>query len=234
MTERGRKWAAAVAFCLFLLFCVLITVFVGVPFARMADDPASFQAWVESFGLLGKLVFIFLVAFQVVIALIPGEPIELAAGYCFGFWQGTLLAQIGIVLGSAVVFLLVRKFGRMLIEIFFSQKKINKLRFLQNSKKVKVITFLLLLIPGTPKDLLSYFAGLTPLRLYQWLLIVFVARLPSLVTSTATGAAAGERNLPLTVMMAIITVVISVAGLIYYHHICNENIEEREKTEHCA
>jgi len=166
----------------------------------------------------------------VVVAFIPGEPIELAAGYAFGFVEGTLLTLAGFLLGSLLVFLLVRKFGVKLVEVFFSADKINSFSFLKNPKKTKAIAFILMLIPGTPKDFLSYFAGLTHLSLKTWMLIVAVGRLPSLITSTATGAAAGEENYILSVIMLLITLLLTVAGIVYYRVICKQQKEEEAAT----
>ena len=223
MEQRHQKMVWIGAMLIFLLFCGLVGWFVGVPMIRLAREPEAFRLWVEQFGVLGKLIFVLMVFIQVLVALIPGEPVELAAGYAFGFWEGTLLSMIGIVLGSAVIFLLVRKFGVKLVEVFFANKEIKQLNFLKNNKKTAVIAFLLMLIPGTPKDLLSYFAGLTNLKLGQWLLIVTVARIPSLVTSTGTGAAAGDKNYLLAGIMLAITAVISLVGVIYYRRVSKES-----------
>ena len=223
MEQRHQKMVWIGAMLIFLLFCGLVGWFVGVPMIRLAREPEAFRLWVEQFGVLGKLIFVLMVFIQVLVALIPGEPVELAAGYAFGFWEGTLLSMIGIVLGSAVIFLLVRKFGVKLVEVFFANKEIKQLNFLKNNKKTAVIAFLLMLIPGTPKDLLSYFAGLTNLKLGQWLLIVTVARIPSLVTSTGTGAAAGDKNYLLAGFMLAITAVISLVGIIYYRRLSKES-----------
>lgn len=234
MTDKQRKIVAAIAFIIFILFCVAVTLFIGVPMVRLADDPAQFRAWAESFGIWSRLLFVGMVVLQVVVAFIPGEPIELAGGYAFGFLEGTLLTLAGFLIGSVIIFLLVRKFGRKLVEVFFPSKKIDEFGFLKNPKKTKVIAFILMLIPGTPKDFLSYFAGLTQLKLQQWLLIVAVGRLPSLITSTATGAAAGNKNPVLTVIMIGITLVITIAGIIYYRYLCKKQREEEEKTERRA
>ena len=223
MEQRHQKMVWIGAMLIFLLFCGLVGWFVGVPMIRLAREPEAFRLWVEQFGVLGKLIFVLMVFIQVLVALIPGEPVELAAGYAFGFWEGTLLSMIGIVLGSAVIFLLVRKFGDKLVEVFFANKEIKQLNFLKNNKKTAVIAFLLMLIPGTPKDFLSYFAGLTNLKLGQWLLIVTVARIPSLVTSTGTGAAAGDKNYLLAGIMLAITAVISLVGVIYYRRLSKES-----------
>lgn len=231
MTDKHRKVVAIICFIIFLAFCGLVGWKIGVPMVQLADEPAQFRAWVESYGFWSRLIFIGMVALQVIVAFIPGEPIELAAGYAFGFVEGTLLTLAGFLIGSTIIFLLVRKFGRKLVEVFFPSKKIDEFGFLKNPKKTKVIAFILMLIPGTPKDFLSYFAGLTQLGLWQWLLIVAVGRLPSLITSTATGAAAGNKNPTLTIIMILVTIVITVAGIVYYRKLCKDQNAE-EKMEH--
>ena len=222
MTEKQKKWVFAAAFVVFVVFCALTGWLVGVPMVEFANDPERFREWVDASGIWGRVLFVGMVVLQVVVAFIPGEPVELAAGYAFGFWEGSALTMAGFLLGSWLVFALVRKFGVKLVEVFFHKNKIAELRFLQNPRKAKIIAFLLMLIPGTPKDFLSYFAGLTPLTLSQWLRIVALARIPSLVTSSLTGAAAGEENYILSVVMLAVTLIISIAGILYYRHICKQ------------
>lgn len=222
MTEKQKKWVFAAAFVVFVVFCALTGWLVGVPMVEFANDPERFRAWVDASGIWGRVLFVGMVVLQVVVAFIPGEPVELAAGYAFGFWEGSALTMAGFLLGSWLVFALVRKFGVKLVEVFFHKNKIAELRFLQNPRKAKIIAFLLMLIPGTPKDFLSYFAGLTPLTLSQWLRIVAFARIPSLVTSSLTGAAAGEENYLLSGVMLAVTLIISIAGILYYRHICKQ------------
>lgn len=225
MTDKHRKILYILSLVIFVLFCVLVTWYVGVPMVRFAEDPEQFRALVDSYGNWSRVVFLGMVVLQVLVAFIPGEAIELAAGYAFGILEGTILSMVGIVIGSWLIFLLVRKFGIKLVEVFFDRKKISEVRFLNTSKKTKVLSFLLMLIPGTPKDFLSYFAGLTRLTLKQWLLIVVIARLPSVLTSTVTGAAAGEERYGLAIIMLVITSVISIAGILYYRRLCKEQNE---------
>ena len=220
MTEKQRKALWLAGFGIFLLFCGAVGWFVGRPMVRLADDPEAFRAWVDSFGVWGRLVFVGMVFVQVLVALIPGEPVELMAGYMFGAVEGTLLAMAGILLGSLVIFLLVRKLGVKMVQVFFKDKQIKQLAFLKHPKKAMTLTFILMAIPGTPKDLLSYFVGLTPVKLWQWLLIVLVARIPSLVTSTVSGAAAGEENYVLAGVVFAVTLLLSIGGVLYYRHIC--------------
>lgn len=226
MTDRQKKTVAVLAVVIFTLFCTAVGYFIGVPMVRLAEDPAAFQSMVDSYGIWGRLIFIGMVVLQVLVAFIPGEPIELAAGYAFGFLEGSFLTLAGFVVGSWLVFILVRKFGTKLVEVFFPREKIREFQFLKNPKKTKVVALILMLIPGTPKDFLSYFAGLTQLTLKQWLLIVAIGRLPSLITSTATGAAAGEKNYVLSLIMLGVTLLLTLTGIIYYRYICKQQNEE--------
>lgn len=229
MTEKQQKTLYAVSLTVFFLFCGAVGWFIGIPMIRFAEEPEAFRAWVDASGIWGRIIFIGMVILQVIVAFIPGEAIELAAGYAFGGLEGTVLSMVGILLGSWIIFMLVRKFGVKMVEVFFSKDKIAQVGFLNNQKKAKVLAFLLMLIPGTPKDFLSYFAGLTRLDLKQWLVIVCTARLPSVLTSTLTGAAAGEKQYVLAVILLALTGLISIAGILHYRYICKqENESENE------
>ena len=225
MTEKHRKVVWIIAILIFILFMVAVTVLVGGPLVKFAEDPEQFRGWVDASGIWGRVIFVGMVVLQVLVAFIPGEPIELAAGYAFGFWEGSILTLLGFLIGSWLVFALVRRYGVKLVEVFFDKNKLNEVKFLKNPKKTRVISLILMVIPGTPKDMLSYFAGLTKLTTAEWLTIVAVGRIPSLVTSTLTGAAAGEENYLLSIITLAITLVISAAGIFYYRYICKQEQE---------
>ncbi len=216
LTPTQRRFWAGTAFVVFLLFSFAVAWYIGRPMVHLAGDPELFRAWVDERGWRSGIIFIGMVVLQVIIALIPGEPLEIGAGYAFGFWKGTLLCYIGILLGSALVFLLVRRFGRRLVEIFFSKEKIQSLRFLQNSRRRNILLFFIMMVPGTPKDLISYFAGLLNISLPRWLLVVAIARLPSLITSTMGGHAVGEEEYIFAGIVFAATLIISLAGIYTY------------------
>lgn len=226
MGEKQKKALFLAAFFIFVAVVVSVCWFVGRPLIRLAGDPDAFRDWVDSFGVWGKLAYVGLMALQVIIVLIPGEPFELAGGYAFGALEGTILALSGFVAGSAVVFALVRRFGVKLVEVFFDREKIRQMAFLKNPKKTKVIAFIIMMIPGTPKALISYFAGLTKLTMGQWLKIVAIARIPSLIGSTIPGGAAGSENYVLAGVMMGLSLIISALGVAYYRRICREQQEE--------
>ena len=128
--------------------------------------------------------------------------------------------MLGTTLGSILVFSFVRRFGVRAVEVFFPREKINSLRFLQNSKKLNFLVFIIFLIPGTPKDILSYCVGLTTMKMATWLLISSIARIPSIITSTIGGNALGMGEHLFAVIVFAITIVLSVGGLLLYNRIC--------------
>lgn len=212
--EKTKKKRLISALCVLAFFAAtLVLCFtVGGQIVRFASDAEGFRAWVDSHGLLGKAAYIGIVFLQIVVAFIPGEPIELVGGYAFGAWQGLLLAEIGMLLGSTAVFLFVKRFGVKAVEAFVSREKLDSLSFLKNSEKRNLIVFLLFFIPGTPKDVLTYFAGLTPMKLGEWLLITSVARIPSVISSTLAGAAVGDANYKVAIIVYGATAIASVVG----------------------
>lgn len=231
MTEKQRKATFLAAFAVFIVVVVSVCWFVGKPMIALAGNPEAFRTWVDEFGVWGKLAYVGLMALQVIIVLIPGEPFELAGGYAFGALEGTVLALTGFVIGSAAVFALVRRFGVKLVEVFFTRDKIREMEFLKNPKKTKVIAFIVMMIPGTPKALISYFAGLTKLTMRQWLSIVAVARIPSLISSTIPGGAVGNENYGLAAAMLVLSLVLSGIGVAYYRRISKELPPETDVQE---
>ncbi len=216
-TERQKKKLSFFILSLILIFCALICYLIGKPMIEFVSDSENFKAWVDSYGLIGRIVFVAMVFLQVVIAAIPGEPLEIAAGYAFGTIEGTLLCILGIVLGSAVIFIIVKKFGVKLVEMMFPKHQIASISFLKNPRNLTNIVFLVMFIPGTPKDLLSYAVGLTDMRLSTWLLIAGVARIPSIITSTIAGDFLGMQNYLLALYAFVITGIISLSGLYIYN-----------------
>ncbi len=221
-TDKHKKAVSIFSVILFILFCIAVMWFIGRPMLRLARDKVAFHNWINSYGIWGKLIFIGMIILQVIVALIPGEPLELGGGYAFGAMHGTILTLIGVVLGSITVFLLVRRFGVKLVEAFFSVEKINSMKFLQNSKKRDTLFFVIMIIPGTPKDLLTYVAGITNMKLTTWLMIATLGRVPSVITSTFGGAAVADGNYVLAAVIFAVTIIISAIGFFFYMKLSNK------------
>ena len=223
MKFERRKVLGFLSFLIFIGFMLFVTFTIGKPMIKFVEDPQLFRQWVDTYGIWGRIIFIGMVTFQVIVALIPGEPLEFGAGYAFGAFEGTILATAGILLGSVIVFYLVKKFGMALVGIFFSDEQITKIKFLKKSRKRDAILFLLFLLPGTPKDILTYFLGLTDIKLSTLIFLSVVGRFPSVVSSTISGGALGRESYILAIVVFVATLILSAVGLLIYNRICKKN-----------
>lgn len=228
LSQKQKRIVSVIVLILFVLFVGLICFLIGRPMIEFVDEPEKFQAWVDKSGIWGRIIFLGMVIVQVILAIIPGEPIEIVAGYTFGAIEGSLLCIAGMAAGSMIVFAFVRTLGVRAVEVFFSIDKIRSLKFLQKSKRLNAITFLLMFIPGTPKDLISYFVGLTNMKWQTWFFISLFARIPSVITSTIGGSALGVRDYVDAIVVFAITLLISGIGILIYRIILkkrNDRIE---------
>lgn len=222
LTSKQQKKIALLAIAGFILVMGVLCALVGIPMIRFASDPEQFRQWVDSHGILGEITYMLMVILQVIIALIPGEPLEIAGGYAFGAVEGTILCLAAGGIGSAVVFFLVRRFGIRLVEVFFPREKLRQLNFLRSSPRRTVLFLLIFMVPGTPKDLLCWFVGLTDMKLPVLLLICTLGRLPAVITSTVGGNALGDERYWFAVIIFAATFVLSITGLAIYNRICKK------------
>ncbi len=213
----SKRYAATVISIVSAVLCILAVI--GAILLRdyfSTENIGKLQDFVSEHWLVGTLVFIGICMVQVIIAFIPGEAVEIAAGVIFGSWWGTLLCLVGITLGSCIVILLVRKFGRKFVESLYPREKIDSLPILHDPKKRNVTIFFLFLIPGTPKDLITYIIGLTEVSIPMYILLTTVARIPSILMSTFGGDAFGDGKILKAIIVFGATALISGVGYLAY------------------
>ena len=182
------------AFPLLIISLVVVAIIYQKEIWSIFASPKALRAWIASLGFIAPLAFVALQCIQVIIFVIPGEVPQIAGGYLFGFWWGSLLSVSGIIIGSAVNFLLARLLGVPFVRLLFSPEKIDYAGRIATSPRARISMFLLFLIPGIPKDILCYGAGLTPLTLHVFLLISTLGRLPGILGSAFMGGAAAEEK----------------------------------------
>lgn len=226
--KKKRQIFGGISLLLFLIVIALLTwLFVKV-LAPYIGSTEELHQFLETFGWTGRFILLGLQILQVVIAFIPGEIIELGAGYAYGAVEGTLLCLAGVTIASSILFLLTKKLGVKLVELFISRENIQQLRFINSEKKLKRLIFLLFLIPGTPKDILTYFVGLTNITLSQFLWISLIARIPSIVSSTISGHLLGEENYMTAIIVYAITGALSVIGYFVYNKVVQARQNQRK------
>lgn len=225
-TKHYSKKYAATVLSIISAVLVVLTIVGTVLLYRYIDD---LQAFAREHIVVGSIIFSVVCALQVVVAFIPGEIVEISAGVLFGPWWGTLFCLVAETLGSVVVILLVRKFGRRLVESLYPREKIDSLPILNDSKKRNVFIFLLFAIPGTPKDFITYIVGLTKVSIPMYILLTFFARIPSIITSTFAGSSIGEGKLIQAAVIMVITALISGIGYLVYLYIQKRHAKKGEK-----
>lgn len=169
---------------------VIIYLFPVMKNLSTIEGQEAFKEKVASSGIMGMLSLFGLQVAQIFLIIVPGEPIEILAGMCYGGLWGTVFIMVSACFISVSIYLLVRKFGRKFVYDFCDKGKIEKIensKLFQNPKKIELIMLILFLIPGTPKDLLVYVAGLLPIKPLNFILISTFARFPSVITSTLAG-----------------------------------------------
>ena len=212
--KKIRIIVIAVLIAVVVLACA---IYLLLPFFRKFADPAylvQVEEWIASFGIGGWFITLGIHILQTVIPIIPSEPFEIMAGVLYGTWGGMLLCIAGSIIGSAMAFALVRKYRMPLLNKLFGKDIIESYSFLKDDKKVEGVTFLLFLLPGMPKDALTYIAGVSKIKMSRFLAISTVARIPSIITGTMTGGAIFD-NWKLALVIFGITILIGIAGIVY-------------------
>ena len=204
-------------FIFILLVMILITVLLTKPLLELANHPEELKEAIQHTGIKGILGFFAIAILQVFAAIVPGGPLEIAAGYAFGIFRGALICDLAMSAGSVMVFLLARKFGIPFIELFFSREQIENVKILKTNERSRWIIFLLFLIPGTPKDILSYLVGLTDLDLPAWIFIVAVGRFPSILLSTLSGSALSSEKYEIFAVVLVVICLFTLLGALWYH-----------------
>lgn len=194
MKRKSLVAAAGLALGAFAGGLLLLRFYPAIQSLMRPEVMDAFRQRLSSYGIFGALVLIGAQFLQVVSGVIPALPIQIAAGLTYGAFIGLLICLSGIFLGSTLVFLLVKKYGRPVVDRMFSGEKQQKLAFLQNARRLERIVFILYLLPAMPKDVFTYLAALTPLTPRRYLLITMAARIPTILCTTFASDALMEGN----------------------------------------
>lgn len=216
-SSKRKKVIRIVSLCILVAVMIFVTI-ICIPIVKMLsteEGRAGLERLVDSNFLLGVCVYMFLQALQVLVALIPGGVIQILGGVLFGNFWGTVLCSLGILAGSAIVFFMVRRFGMPVVEAFIDRKGIKKFEFLNDTKKLEITVFILFLIPGMPKDVLTYLAPLTKIKPSSFLALSMLGRFPAILLSIVFGANLSEGNILAAVIIFAVVAVVGIIGILY-------------------
>jgi uncharacterized membrane protein YdjX (TVP38/TMEM64 family) len=209
---RRRKAIGIASIAVIVVVVLALGWLLGKPVMELVQNRDSFRAWMDSRGSLKYIIMAGLMVLQILIAVIPGGPMVIAAGYAFGPFLGTFLCVLGSVLGTWGIFLLTRRYGMRLVSLFVNDKQMENMELLKDKRRLHVVLFLLFLIPGMPKDIITYLGGLLPMSLASFLIITTVARTPAIFVSALGGHWIGKEAYGPAAFVLAVALLVTLAG----------------------
>ena len=197
-----------------LIIASTIYLFPRVLELQHVEKREELRVYIESIGFWGWLLAVGMQVLQVVVAFLPGEPFEIIIGMVFGPIGGMLTCMLGIIIGTIIIYLLGKTIGIRFVSLFVDPDKISQYRFINNSQKKDVLVFTLFFIPGTPKDILTYFVPFIKMPLFRFIIISTFARTPSIISSTLLGDSLGSGKWALSIIIFVVTLLIAIIGIL--------------------
>lgn len=208
-----------------LKFVTLILIIAAVPvyilvfhqdWIAQMQDLDRIRAVIENYkGIEAPLIYVGAQIIQIIISVIPGQALQIAAGFMFGFPIALLLSVIGAAIGTVITYYLGKVLGRDAMHLLFGEEQINNYVTRMNSRNAAAIVFLIYLIPGIPKDVVSYAAGVSSMKLRPFLLLSLVGRLPGMIASLLIGRQIFEGDYHIAIIIAVIASVAFILGVIF-------------------
>lgn len=207
---------------LLVIIIVVLPTYVYFVYPELIDQFRTMEGvneYLNNYKAASIFVYIGLQVIQIIISVIPGQFIQFAGGYAYSFWLGYLFAMIGIAIGTVAAFYLARILGRDAIHVIFGEEKITKFVNQLNSKKGFAILVVLFLIPGLPKDLVTYAAGVSEFRLVPFLILSLVARTPALMGTIMMGSMLHKESYFGLITLSILAIILCVLCFIKRHQL---------------
>lgn len=214
--SRHKRILAYLKFALLLLFLIGVPVFLYLKFGAdvfSKDSSVRLLSYLRANKKTAFLLIIAIQAMQIIICILPGQPIQFASSYMFGILPGFLLSIVGAVIGTAISFYLSKILGRDIINIFFDKDKVDDYHNKLNSGRGLSLVMLIYLIPGVPKDLVSYVAGISDMKFKPFIFVSTIARSPGMLGSLLLGHFFGRQNylaISITSVIAAVLVIIFI------------------------
>ena len=232
MSDRKEKTLAilkALAFILFVIIIPGIIIYLKRDAFSTFNDLEDVENFFQSYGDRSFPIYIGMQIFQVLIAVIPGEIFQIAAGYLYGPLWGFLYSFLGCLIGEIIAFGIARLLGRDFVRLFMKDDQYEKYTAVMNSNKAYTICFILYVIPGIPKDLLCYVAGASEIGFLPFIIMSMVGRIPGLIGTIAMGTLVDSGSYIGALIILIASIIICIIGVIKRDSISEHLDRLREK-----
>lgn len=203
---------------------VLLLIMVGIPIILVivAKDTLMNREYLSALPQrlaehrnIAFIVLVLLQTAQIVCSFLPGQPIQFASSYLYGLIGGYIITILGAVIGCVITYLLADFLGRDALHLLFGQERVNDYVEKLNSGRAYTIILLIYLIPGIPKDMVSYVAGISDIKLGPFLVVSTIGRTPGVIESLLVGIFLAEKNYVGVGIVALVALVILVVCVKY-------------------
>lgn len=236
-TVRGREMTRGDIFKfggLIAFFALMVIVVILIwPYIHEAFEPGGLSRVIDDVrnaGPLGVLILLAMQFMQIVVAFIPGEVVQMAAGMMYGPWLGAAVILLGCIISSAFVFAVVHRLGAPFVRDMVPTKYLDKFNAFEESGKLSIVVFILFLIPAMPKDTFTYLVPLTNMRMRDFLILSNVGRIPGIVISTYAANGLVDGNITQSLIIFAVVAVIAIVAIVFrdkimnlFHHDKGEN-----------
>lgn len=219
-----------------VILCIGLTAYLFPVMKNLSthEGQIAFKEKVSKSGIYGFLALLGLQIAQIFLVILPGEPLEILAGMCYGAVGGTIFILFSVALTTSIIFWLVRKYGKKFIYQSFDKEKIDKIeksKIFQNPENIEFVLAICFAITGTPKDILVYIGGLLPVKPLRFILIATFCRLPSVISSTIVGQYFSEGNIKISILIYGVTFALTIAALFVVRIFDKERITQKALNE---
>ncbi|MEM7346192.1 MAG: VTT domain-containing protein, partial [Chloroflexota bacterium] len=188
---------------------VIVLMAAWIPLSQIEYNPESWRAWIEGLGPFAPLAFFLLNVIQIVVAPIPGYPVQVMGGILFGFIPGSIYTVGGMVAGGTLAAWLGRRLGRPWLE-----KRVGTETLDDWGSMARIDSFwtwwIILLIPFG--DIPYFFAGLSKIRLSMFALAILTSRGPFTVLIVLLGDRIVDFPITWIALTMAVTVLIVIIG----------------------
>lgn len=216
-TDRRKKTVALIKLILLVIIIAGIPAFLYLRYGAdlfSKDTADRIIDYLQANKHHAALLIIGLQIIQVVVCVLPGQPIQFAASFMFGVVPGYLLSIAGAVIGTTISFYLAKLLGSDAMHVIFDEEKLGEYRRRLNSGRGLMIAFLIYLIPGIPKDLVAYAAGISEMRFRPFLPVSAVGRSPAMLGSLLVGHFFVRKDYRSMIILSVVIALILLACFI--------------------
>lgn len=222
-------------------FILLLIVLIGVPLyifynhkdlLQTFDSLESVTNFLMDYKSASAFVYIGIQIIQITIFIIPGQAIQLAGGYLFSFLLGIALTFIGILLGTIITFYIARILGKDAVHLMVGEEKTKHYIEKLNSKRALLIIFIIYLIPGIPKDAVTYVAGVSDIDVRPFVIISMLGRLPAMIGGVMIGSMLYSGSYLGVIILSITSIIAFILGIIFREKLLGKKDILYEKVVH--